>query len=76
MSTALINLTQKLASRLDMGDGTELIATLKQTAFKSQVSDAQMTTLMVVANQYALNPWTKEIYAFPDKTTGSSCCWG
>lgn len=70
MSTALINLTQKLASRLDMGDGTELIATLKQTAFKSQVSDAQMTALMVVANQYALNPWTKEIYAFPDKNNG------
>jgi hypothetical protein len=22
---------------------------------------------MVVANQYGLNPWTKEIYAFPDK---------
>ena len=70
MSTALVTLTQKLASRLDMGDGAELIATLKQTAFKSQVSDAQMTALMVVANQYALNPWTKEIYAFPDKNNG------
>lgn len=70
MTTALVTLTQKLASRLDMGDGAELIATLKQTAFKSQVSDAQMTALMVVANQYALNPWTKEIYAFPDKNNG------
>lgn len=70
MSTALATLTSKLASRLDMGDGSGLIETLKATAFKGQVSDAQMTALMVVANQYGLNPWTKEIYAFPDKNNG------
>ncbi len=70
MSSALVSLTNKLASRLDMGDGSGLIETLKATAFKGQVSDAQMTALMVVANQYALNPWTKEIYAFPDKNNG------
>lgn len=70
MSNALTTLTNKLASRLDMGDGSGLIETLKATAFKGQVSDAQMTALMVVANQYGLNPWTKEIYAFPDKNNG------
>ena len=70
MSNALATLTQKLANRLDMGDGTGLIDTLKATAFKGQVSDAQMTALMVVANQYGLNPWTREIYAFPDKNNG------
>lgn len=70
MSTALVSLTKKLAATLDMGDGVGLIETLKATAFKGQVSDAQMTALMVVANQYALNPWTKEIYAFPDKNNG------
>lgn len=71
MSTALTALTNKLASRLDMGeDGSSLIETLKQTAFKGQVSDAQMTALLAVANQYGLNPWTKEIYAFPDKNNG------
>lgn len=70
MSTALVSLTKKLAATLDMGDGAGLIETLKATAFKGQVSDAQMTALMVVANQYALNPWTKEIYAFPDKNNG------
>lgn len=70
MSTALQTLTAKLASTLDMGDGAGLIETLKATAFKGQVSDAQMTALMVVANQYGLNPWTKEIYAFPDKNNG------
>lgn len=70
MSTALATLTAKLATRLDMGDGTGLMETLKATAFKGQVSDAQMTALMIVANQYGLNPWTKEIYAFPDKNNG------
>jgi len=68
MSTALTTLTGKLAAKLDMGtDGSSLIETLKATAFKGQVNDAQMTALLVIANQYGLNPWTKEIYAFPDK---------
>jgi len=54
-----------------MGEvGSELVSTLKATAFKGQVSDAQFTALMVVANQYGLNPWTREIYAFPDKNNG------
>lgn len=70
MSTALSTLTQKLADRLDIGDGSQLTETLKATAFKGQVTDAQMIALMVVANQYGLNPWTKEIYAFPDRQNG------
>lgn len=70
MSTALTTLTTQLASKLNMGDGSQLIDTLKATTFKGQVSDAQMTALMVVANQYGLNPWTKEIYAFPDRNNG------
>ena len=70
MSNALTTLTRTLATKLDMGDGTDLIGTLKATAFKGEVSDAQMTALLVVANQYALNPWIKEIYAFPDKNNG------
>jgi len=52
------------------GDTSELVAVLKATAFKGQVSDAQMTALLVVANQYGLNPWLKEIYAYPDKNNG------
>jgi phage recombination protein Bet len=71
MSTALTTLTSKLAAKLDMGDdGSDLIETLKATAFKGEVTNAQMTALMVVANQYGLNPWTKEIYAFPDQSNG------
>lgn len=69
MSTALLTLTNKLAQQFDMGNGAELADILKATAFKSgtQVTDAQMTALLVVANQYGLNPFTKEIFAFPDK---------
>ena len=70
MSNALTTLTRTLATKLDMGDGEDLIHTLKATAFKGQVSDAQMTALLVVANQYGLNPWVKEIYAFPDRQNG------
>lgn len=48
--------------------------TLKSTAFKqrdgSEPTNEQMMALLVVANQYGLNPWTKEIYAFPDKNNG------
>lgn len=69
-TTALATLTSQLAANLDMGDGAELVSTLKATAFKGDVSDAQMIALLVVANQYRLNPWTKEIYAFPDKKNG------
>ena len=69
MSTALQTLTHKLATTFNMGDGSDLGNTLKATCFKSgtQVTDAQMTALLVVANNYGLNPFTKEIFAFPDK---------
>lgn len=70
-NNALVELTNKLSTTLGMGaNGIDLHNTLKATAFKGQVSDAQMTALLVVANQYSLNPWTKEIYAFPDKSNG------
>lgn len=70
--SALTTLTTDLAAQLGMGSGsgTELMAILKATAFKGQVTDAQMTALMVVARQYRLNPWTKEIYAYPDRQNG------
>lgn len=47
------------------GDPAELVSTLKATAFKGNVSDAQFNALMIVATQYKLNPFTSEIYAFP-----------
>ena len=68
MTTALITMANKLATRLGMEAGTELMNTLKNTAFKGgNVTDEQFTALLIVANHYGLNPWTKEIHAFPDK---------
>jgi phage recombination protein Bet len=73
MTTALATLTSKLAARFDMGDGEGVTEILKNTAFKVKdgaVSDNQMAALLVIANQYGLNPFTKEIYAYPDKSNG------
>ncbi|WP_372845468.1 phage recombination protein Bet [Psychrobacter sp.] len=41
-----------------------LYQTLKTTVFKDAKDDNEFAALMVVANQYGLNPFTKEIYAF------------
>ena len=71
MSNLVVSQTANLAKSLAItGDSSELAQVLKATAFKGQVSDAQMVALLVVANQYGLNPWTKEIYAFPDRQNG------
>lgn len=71
MSNIVLAQATKLATSLGMDiGGDELVQTLKATAFKGQVSDAQMAALLIVANQYGLSPWTKEIYAFPDKNNG------
>jgi phage recombination protein Bet len=45
---------------------------LKQTCFRTEkpASDEQMMALLVVANEYKLNPFTKEIFAFEDKYKG------
>lgn len=51
-------------------DPQKMLGTLKATAFKGDVSNEQMMALLVVAEQYKLNPWTKEIYAFPDRNHG------
>ena len=72
MTSLVASQTASLAKALCIAsdDPAALIGVLKATAFKGQVSDAQMTALLVVANQYGLNPWTKEIYAFPDRNNG------
>ena len=49
---------------------SEVLQTLKATCFQGPVTDAQMTALLVVADQFSLNPFLKEIYAFPDKRGG------
>lgn len=69
-SNGLMVLSQKLAERFGMGNDADVLSVLKGTAFKAPASDAQLTALMIVAQQYDLNPFTKEIYAFPDKNNG------
>lgn len=71
MSNALVvKQVNQLAETLGIPESEDLVTVLKATAFKGQVSDAQMSALLIVAKQYNLNPWTKEIYAFPDKNNG------
>lgn len=73
MSTALT--TQPKASALALMAGrmnvepAKLLATLKSTVFKSATDD-ELLALVVVANEYGLNPLLKELYAFPAKGGG------
>ena len=73
-SEAKPKLVTKLAERFEVAP-EKLLDTLKDTAFKQKVGDPpisneQMMALLVVANEYQLNPFTKQIYAFPDKNNG------
>lgn len=55
-------------------DEKKLFDTLKAVAFRKPDGTAptneQMMALLIVAEQYGLNPFTKEIYAYPDKNNG------
>lgn len=70
MSNALATLSGKLSQRFGMEGSGEVLSVLKATCFKGPANDAQLTALMIVADQYGLNPFTKEIFAFPDKNNG------
>lgn len=82
--TALIpskppSLITKFADRYSV-DADKLMTTLKNTCFKlsknkqtgelKQVTNEQMMALLIVADQYGLNPFTKEIFAFEDSSKG------
>jgi phage recombination protein Bet len=78
MSTALAtskksNIVAKFADKFSV-DEKEVLNIIKSTAFKqrdgSAPTDNQMMALMIVADQYGLNPFVKEIYAYPDKSNG------
>lgn len=70
--TAPTGLVAKFAAKFGVEPG-KMLATLKATAFKvkdGEASNEQMMALLVVADQYGLNPFTREIYAFPDSQRG------
>ena len=63
------SLVARIAERYSV-DPEKLLSTLKSTAFQvksGEVTTEQMMALLVVADQYRLNPFLKELYAFPDK---------
>ena len=64
-------LTSRLAARFGI-DESKMMSGLRATAFRTKdaITNEQMMALCVVAEQYGLNPWTKEIYAFPTKGGG------
>lgn len=70
-TTPKVSLIQKFATKYSV-EPNKLLDTLKATAFQTdkEISNEQMMALLIVADQYNLNPFTKEIYAFPDKYKG------
>lgn len=64
------SLVNRFAERYHV-DPSKLLGTLKATAFRqrgdTEVTNEQMAALLIVADQYKLNPFTKEIFAFNDK---------
>jgi phage recombination protein Bet len=72
--SAATSVLVRMGSRFGV-DPDKMMVTLKATCFKQrkddpEVSNEEMMALMVVADQYKLNPFTKEIYAFSDKKRG------
>ena len=59
-----------LSERLNV-PAEQLRTTLKATAFNAcRNNDDEFLSAVIVANEYKLNPFTKEIYAFPAKNGG------
>lgn len=57
-----------LANRMGSDPSKTFQDSLRLVAFNSPgVTNEQLLALCVVANQYGLNPFTKELYAFPSK---------
>lgn len=73
MSNTQRSILMKLASKYEV-DPEKFWETLKATAFKQRdgttPTNEQMMALLIVCDQYQLNPFLKEIYAFPDKANG------
>lgn len=63
------SLIVRMATRYGV-DPDKMVHTLKETAFKGNVTNEQLMALLIVAERYSLNPWLKEIYAFPSQGGG------
>lgn len=75
MSTAVVemkprvSLLETVADKYGM-DPRAFEATLRATVVPTNCSREQFAAFLMVANQYGLNPLTKEIYAFPSRNGG------
>lgn len=68
------NVLGLMAQKYGLGD-TMFMNTLKATVMKADKtgkvpSNEEIAAFLLVAQKYDLNPFTKEIYAFPDKRAG------
>lgn len=63
------NALEAMANRLQVSPAG-LKSTLMQTVFSGCRNDSEFIALVMVANEYHLNPLLKEIYAFPAKGGG------
>jgi phage recombination protein Bet len=64
-----VSLIAKMAGRYDM-EPSAFQQTIKATVMPSNATNEQMAAFLLVANEYELNPITKEIYAFPSRGGG------
>lgn len=60
------SLIQKMAAQYGL-EADKFMATVQKTIMPSGTSNEHTAAFLVVANQYNLNPFIKEIYAFPSK---------
>ena len=61
-------LLQSMAGRYNI-EPTKFLGTLKATIL-SKATDEELMAFCMVAHEYGLNPFTKEIHAFPNKNGG------
>lgn len=73
------SLVARMADRFNV-DADKLMTTLKATAFRQrpdkqgrvyEPSNEEMMALLVIADQYRLNPFTRELFAFLDPKSGA-----
>ena len=63
------SLLAKFGEKYSM-DPKVFLDTVQKTVFRDAKNMEQVVTLLMVADQYGLNPITREIMAFPDKAGG------
>lgn len=67
-NTPRVSALAVMGQRLNV-DPAKLHQTLKATVF-AKANDEELLALVVVANEFGLNPLTRQIYAFPAKSGG------